>query len=423
MLNFIKLIIITTWGIMSIPALSSRPPETSFQHDTMRLRSGKNVKKAQNSKKRKAEKLPDAPSCSRWMPRAFDVDVTIQKMLKNRSKTVEEHRAKEKQERSIFEKQFVSAYPALKEVPLTLQEVKEAKIDSPLSLTYMQAEDIGPRSAMEDAHFFIEIPQGYFTGVLDGHNGKAVANFASKELQMRFPQALLKTNGNIHQAFEAVIHEVHEAIIKIPAWNSIGSTCVLCFIDREKGLIYTATLGDSEANIYRVINRKLKSIPLSCVRDWTSKKDEVRAIRAIKDLERRKLFLDQKDAKMRRFPMPLGINVSRALGYKNSTNGAENPAVIHKPKITVEKLKKGDILTLACDGLKDYALEEQIVNQVAAYIEEQKNVGFFENFFLNIGSLFSQNNKLNNKLAKQLVDLAIARNAQDNVTVIAFEVE
>jgi serine/threonine protein phosphatase PrpC len=386
-------------------------------------------KKPQPVQSRKVETfvLPEAPSCSSWKPRALQVDVTFKKMLKNRNKALIEHGQKEKAERS-WAGEFSPAYATVEEAPLTFKDIKEATAKRPLIYSYLQAEAQGIRKTMEDAHFFIEIPQGHFTGVLDGHGGKAVAEFASKKLQEGFSKALRDAHGNVHQAFEAIIDDIHQQVLQNPGWNSIGSTAVLCFIDKATNLIYTATLGDSEANIYRTINGKLKSIPLSCVRDWMSKKDETRAVRALHVPERIDYFLAQTSPKYRRYPMPYGINVSRAIGDKHATGTQENPAVIHKPKITVDQLQPGDLLILACDGLKDYVPEQQIVQQISDYTSVPNNnqnpasADFFQSIFQYVAALF-QKQEAPADLAHRLVKFALdVRGSEDNVTTLAIQV-
>lgn len=60
-----------------------------------------------------------------------------------------------------------------------------------------------------------------------------------------------------------------------------------------------------------------------------------------------------------------GINVRRAIGDVGLTENPEEPVVIHKSKITMNKLQPGDTLILGCDGLKDYVPENEIVDILA----------------------------------------------------------
>ena len=94
-----------------------------------------------------------------------------------------------------------------------------------------------------------------------------------------------------------------------------------------------------------------------------------------------------------------GLNVSRALGDRYLTEFSPFPVVSHKPKITVHQLQSKDTLILACDGLKDYVPEQEIVQEVTKAPSIQN-------------------------LAQRLVRHAIEeKKALDNVTVLALKVE
>jgi len=239
--------------------------------------------------------------------------------------------------------------------------------------------------------------QGVLAGVMDGHCGEHVSAFASEEFQKRFPELLAETDGNVRQTFELLIDEVHKTVARHPEWNHIGSTVVLCYIDKQTHLIYTATLGDSEANIYRKIEGELKSIPLSCVRDWSSKKDAQRAAIAMENPRIAEEWPKAENPKLLRYPGPghYGINVSRAIGDLYQTGSEEIPGIIHKPKVTVHQVQPGDLLILACDGLKDYVSEEEVLEKV----------------------------QVEGNVAERLADYAVnEKRAYDNVTVLAVDI-
>ena len=255
---------------------------------------------------------------------------------------------------------------------------------------------------MEDAHFYVESDQAILAGVFDGHGGREVAAFASEQFQVKFPKALDLAKGNVHQAFETVLHEIHQDVVRRPAWNKVGSTAVISYIDKEENKIYTATLGDSEANIYRKVGRSLKSIPLSCVRDWVSTKDhsrleKVHGKEAVEKQYQRAHF----QAKGLRSQLDTGVNVSRAIGDVDQTGTPDRPLVIHKPTITVSELCPKDVIVLACDGLKDYVSEDKIVGDLSP------------------GWLSSVRGK---NIAQLLVNKALQQNTRDNVTVLSIEV-
>lgn len=307
-------------------------------------------------------------------------------MWKNSKKAIEEH-----------DKKKSDAYASLHEALPSIDAIFNNTPTSSLTFKYSVAEAQGPRPKMEDAHFFQETDQGIIMGVLDGHGGAEVAHYASTEFQERFFAILKQTNRNVHQTFEILIDEIHKEIVRKPEWNNIGTTVVISFIDKQTHQIYTATLGDSEANIYRSINEQLKSIPLSCVRDWSSKSDARRASVALEDPKIAIDWPNSLNPKYLRYPSPYyGINVSRSIGDVSLTGTVEKPGVIHKPKITVSQLKLGDILILGCDGLKDYVSENEIISVLKENKTDQAN-----------------------KLVRYAID---KRNSRDNVTVLVVSI-
>ena len=230
---------------------------------------------------------------------ALSPEQAMEKMLRNSEKAMNEHRQKGVP--------YASASQALPTKEFLLQ-----KENTPLKLTHTFADDIGPRDEMEDAHFFKEIEQGTLIGIFDEHGGKAIANYASEEFQKRFSATLEKAHdGDAFRAFEVLIHEIHQEVAQKPEWDHMGSTAVVSlFIDKETHQIITATLGDSEANLYR----SGQSIALSTVRDWTCKKELKRLINAHGEIAGKWIQLVNGAAKMIRSHLNSGVNVSRAIG-------------------------------------------------------------------------------------------------------------
>lgn len=383
-----------------------------------------------------------------------------EKMLRNAAKAILEH----SKEGDSLKKAYAS--DPQKAIP-TLEALKQKEI-TPLKYSYTAADHIGPREQMEDAHFFTEIEQGILIGVFDGHGrmpprhlhirefdeiayagikhrhninknvfnlhhyanfdelyyevyeaprAKEVADYASQEFQNRFSSVLKEHNGNAFHAFEALIHEIHQEVAKRPQWKRAGTTAVISFIDKETHQIITATLGDSEANLYR----ENKSIPLSAVRNWTSRKDAARLEKAMgwqPGTIQAKVYggVDPKDIRW----MDNLVNISRGIGDLECVGTLETPGVIHKPKITINKLQKGDVLILACDGLKDYVPEHEIVKTVM-----ERNAWTISNiikwvFNWIMTKIFCREPK---GLAHDIVDYAIhKRDSKDNVTVVAVEI-
>jgi serine/threonine protein phosphatase PrpC len=308
-------------------------------------------------------------------------DLALQKMEKNLKKAIEEHAKKEE-----------GPYIALEEIE---NDIKS----SSLSFTYVVEEKQGVRSSMEDAHFFMEIDGDVLLGVFDGHGGREVAEFVCLFAQENFLTVFTETKQDIHQAFYLLIDRMQKEITARQDWDFIGSTLVLSFIDKKGHKIYTATVGDSEANIYRNIRDRIKSIPLSCVRDWSCPKEASRAAEALNKPEIAAAWIGALEPKRLRYPNPyFGINLSRSMGDVALTGTKEKPAVIHKPKITTAVLQPGDILALACDGLKDYVTEAEIIEVI------------------------QKSSKAS--MAKELVDFALlSRGSEDNVTVLVVYIQ
>lgn len=354
-------------------------------------------------------------------PRRLDTDTAMQHMFKNSLKAVIEAK------HNLYKIQSTLTITQPSEAVDLLRHPPQNILLPKLSSVSM-AEDIGPRQYMEDAHFFYEDENRILTGVFDGHGnaGAYISTLVKSFVENNF-EKYLKNSENIHQAFEELFFQTQLSLKEedsILAFKA-GSTAVVTFVDKMTGLVYTATLGDSEATLYRKKeqNSEWKSIPLSCVRDWGSKTDETRLINQyIEDPDKQKYkkilktIKAQRNPKFRRSTIELnenelkelnkkeplgkfqGVNVSRAFGDFSYAGSEKYPLVICKPKITVNRIKKGDVLILCCDGLKDYVSDHSV-----AKIIKKLEVG--------------------EDLAKKLVDYAIKEaESADNVTVIAIQI-
>ncbi|MCP5504969.1 MAG: protein serine/threonine phosphatase 2C family protein [Chlamydiales bacterium] len=210
----------------------------------------------------------------------------------------------------------------------------------------------GGRDVMEDEHFYLENDASILTGVFDGHGGQGVATHAKIEVPNLFFDILKEQKGDIVKTFEALCERVHESSPK----ERGGTTAVICYVDKQTGIVYTATLADAEANIYREIAGKMRSIPLSPIRDWKTDRK----------------FIDTKEYPIYaigRKPRLMGdLNVSRALGDK------QYPPISQKPKVTQCQMLPGDVLILCCDGLKDFVEERAICEKVTEHKSSSEEV-------------------------------------------------
>ncbi len=244
---------------------------------------------------------------------------------------------------------------------------------APLCLQHEVSSAQGTRKSMEDAHFIKEVGDYTLLGVLDGHSGVDVANFAAQDFQDKFMSLLENSNHDVRQAFRIWFDEVTKEVFKKKELDTKGCTAAISVVDKKRHLIYTATVGDTEANIYR----EGKSIPLSYLLTWGSPREAKRAADALDNPDIATNWPKRNNPKGLRFPPVVGLNVSRSIGDKQFAtwlNG--NPGVIHKPKISVNELKPGDTLVLACDGLKDVASEQEIIAQLGQENPAQTLVNF-----------------------------------------------
>ena len=302
---------------------------------------------------------------SPFRERPLSEEEAFAKMVKNSQKALLEHQAVE----PLKESQ-ASVYASLED--LSFPDFTESPVH-PLHFTTFRASAQGSKETMEDVSFISSIPRGIVAGVFDGHGGDKVANFASLRFQEIFPSTLENSQGHIHRALEVTSGNLQKEIFQDSSMNSIGSTAVFSVFDSVKHQVITTTIGDSEANIYRKKEGKTFSIPLSCVRDWTSKKDEARAKAAHSD-PGRFLSRDRFDKKVFGWGFAFeklkhrrlvdnnkmqAINTSRTFGNFNYEGSCT-----HKGKTTTGNLQIDDVIVLTSDGLKA-CKEADIVNIVA----------------------------------------------------------
>ena len=309
--------------------------------------------------------------------------------------------------------------------------VMERPKKEPLSLRVKIAEDQGPRPTMEDAHFMQKLDSGnVLTGVFDGHGGYQISEYANNRFPALFSFYLQENGGNVRKAFEDTMVEIDREIPEGGCYDRMGTTAVVSYIDQTTHLIYTATLGDSEANIYRKdAEGNLKSIPLSCVRDFGSKKDRQRLETAWGSdivaacFERAR---GREGTKSVRSYLSHGVNVARAIGDRCVASRGDVQIISRKPKITVNQLMKGDVLVNACDGLKDYASEGTIVKTLSDQYDDLSKMGILDIFLswvLWIFTLGCYGNTVSP--AEKLVSLAkeeMGSEAGDNITISLIEV-
>lgn len=318
------------------------------------------------------------------------VNPEISKLMKNASKALEEH----------F---LLTDDPFLYDVYGTLPSLDGPV--SPLRFLPSTIELQGKRTSMQDASFIIENADRVLLGIFDGHGQDSrVAEIARDHFQKKFDDMLSLNTGSVKKTVRDIALQIDQEIDFDEELDLQGSTALVCYIDKKVNVIYTATLGDSEAYIYRKIEEVWLAIPLSTVRNWDTAKDMDRIEQACPGTvaqweERGEIGKD------RRFPIGIGCNVSRAFGDNCINVMRENeeasPPISTKFKITAHKVLPGDVIVAACDGVWDFIKEQREV------IEDVK-----------VPELLGQSN-----LASRIAFKALMTGeSTDNISVIALKV-
>ncbi|CUI16524.1 putative phosphoprotein phosphatase [Candidatus Protochlamydia naegleriophila] len=314
------------------------------------------------------------------------VNLSEVRMLKNLKKAFNEHRKKDPAQ--------VAAMPRLD---------LSGSVRRKLSFNVQDAVLKGRRSSMEDSHFHRQLSNGYVLGICDGHgDGGRIAEYISLRCQQLFSEKWAEHSNNRIEAFSTLLAQIHQEVLEKQIAESGGSTAVICFIEKQTNRCYVATLGDSEAKLFRKVGGDISIFPLSCVRDWSSEKDAKRASSALDKPGIADNWPKALNSKYLRFPDPFyGVNVSRSIGDQefNTLNG--HPAVIQKPKVTLFELEKNDLLVLACDGVWDYVQNKELVDQVIApcWLSDETDI------------------------AQEIAHFALdAKCSEDNISVIALRV-
>lgn len=235
----------------------------------------------------------------------------------------------------------------------------------PMSLTIQTCALRGRRSYMEDSFFHKEIKKGkWLLGVCDGHTDKGLlGRFVAKECKERFVEELEKANGNVKLAFQNLFKSIHE---KRNDAQCFGTTVVICYIDEKKGIVYTATLGDSEALICRKIEDQFYIIPISLVRNWSNPREAKRAAEHYRDHDVVEIYEqimreypNHPHPKELRVPPKKGLNVSRAIGDKQY-----DTIISQNPTVTINQLLPGDKIFIYSDGAGDVINYERLLKKI-----------------------------------------------------------
>lgn len=227
--------------------------------------------------------------------------------------------------------------------------------------------------------FSTETEDYALAGIFDSHgrlDGERAIDYATTNFSKIFDENLEKGHS-IPICLKQTIAYLDKKIKEIH--SGYGCSALISYIEKATGLVYTATLGDHEANIYREFNKEIKSIPLSQTRTWKHQKECQRGKRWIYEHGfRPKTWVYEREYRK-------GEKWKRIYQNAISTNTFDHPKIISeyfkdltpfsrgmgsmladhlvssRPKITVQRLKKGDTLVLASNGFKKANREDDII--------------------------------------------------------------
>jgi len=263
------------------------------------------------------------------------------------------------------------------------------------------AEDQGQRGEMEDGFVFVDKFGGRATSALfavyDGHGGRQVVDFVTKELHENILTELRKTVSvpdAMVQAFNITDQEMIRRSI-----TSSGCTACVCLLQEERHarVIYTAHLGDSRA----VMARGGAATRLTSMTDHKAD-DPMEGKRVI---EAGGHIINNRVNGM--------LAMTRALGdFILKMPVLPNDVVSNVPDITSTDLTQQDTFVInACDGLWDVVTDQQaidIVNQSLRDLEPFKR------------QLQHEGRSLAEILARNLIEEALARGSTDNVSCVVI---
>ena len=293
------------------------------------------------------------------------------------------------------------------------QAAHAAEVDAATHFIIQVSEQPNKRSTMEDRNFVIKFTficpytgaKKTFTllAVLDGHGGHEAASYAQEHLVRFIKIELMEAKPEIDAfTIEHIYAALSTAFIKIDkklrddeslSLGGTGTTVVLALIDHNDDTMYIANLGDS-----RLVHGHKQL-------DVSSSTDTVVIDHATID---HKPDVPDETVRIRRAGgfvaqrRVLGeLAVSRALGdfrFKELPCAAnsyqESYLVSEEPTLSSSKYSEDHILIIASDGLWDVMANGEAI--AIAYDAKKEGVD----------------------ASKKLVDIAITKNSQDNITVI-----
>jgi serine/threonine protein phosphatase PrpC len=261
------------------------------------------------------------------------------------------------------------------------------------------AEDRGRRPEMEDGFVFVDRfggrPSSAFFAVYDGHGGRQVVDYVTRELHQNVLRELRK-GVEVPEALLTAFAKTDDDMVQAHIMAS-GCTACVCLLQEERHgrVIYTAHLGDSRA----VMARGGQATRLTSMTDHkaTDPLEAKRVIEAGGHIEN-----DRVNGM---------LAMTRALGdVLLKMPVLPNDVVSNVPDITSTDLNPQDVFVIvACDGLWDVINDQQAVDLVRDCRRELAPLA---------RQLEAEGRSEAEVLARMLVEEALARGSDDNISCV-----
>lgn len=236
-------------------------------------------------------------------------------------------------------------------------------------------------------------------GVLDGHGGRAVADYVCEQLPKSLAKQfrlLRRSNGDalitsIQESIKSTFLSVDASMSKSMKYSDCGSTAAIALIvafpsaNVPKRHLFLANVGDAQAFLATDVDGSLRAQSLCYPHVATDPSEQLRIRQA-----GGKVFFNRVQG---------SLAVSRAFG-DHSLKKSGVVALPHQSHVALNSSHR--FLIIACDGLWDVIDGQGAIDAVTPM--------YFQSGLSALA--------LANAMAKHLVDLSIARDTTDNVTVV-----